>query len=323
MNKKILFFLSLITNILTHGMETSNNESLLNLYNPTILSAVTTQLCLIHRYKPQCIRKDIKSLSTTNTILHEYYHQEKNQQKIIRLCSRNLCSNDEKIAKKLRCDRIAKKIDYLLTITLDKQKQFTAQDLTDPWYLNCTIDSINRSLLYMAIDRLNLEKAQLIIQHSKELDFRYGTNQSLLLCITWHRRNKKLFISENENDNQQKVLISIAQSLLQKKIDPNRGATRSAPLPEAAFYNDKQLAQLLLEYNADPNKTYYDHFALQYRNAFSVEKGEPKGWLTTMFNNIRLIHFKYWILKHYAYSYDAFPQEIIYLIMQQLRLLQK
>ena len=94
---------------------------------------------------------------------------------------------------------------------------------------------------------------------------------------------------------------------------------RSAPLPEAAFHNDKQLAQLLLEYGANPNELYYDHFALKYRNAFSVERGEPEGWLTTMFNNIQLIHFKYWLLKYYADSYDAFPKEIIYLIMQQLR----
>ncbi|HTM05613.1 MAG TPA: hypothetical protein VL201_00055, partial [Patescibacteria group bacterium] len=145
MKKKIFFSLLFIINTSIYGMN-----------NPIILSYVTNQLCITYHYQPAYIKKDIKTLSITNKLLHDYYSAEKNQQQIVRFCSDNLNSNDEYIAQELGCHAIVKKIDYLSSIVRDQNKQFTQQDLKDPWYLNCTTNCVNRSLLYIAIDHLKV-----------------------------------------------------------------------------------------------------------------------------------------------------------------------
>jgi hypothetical protein len=317
MNKQIIFSLLLITKISIHGMDTSNKNLDLHLYNPNLLPHITKRLCIDYHHNPLQIKKDIRALSLTNKVLHDYYNTEKIAQHIIRLCSLNRNSNDESIAGELGCGTIKEKIGYFSSIVRDKKRNFTPEDLQYDWYLNCTTNCINQSLLYIAIDHLNLEKAELIIKHSKKLNFRYGVNQNLLLCINRHTQPNKCFISKNGN-NDRKKLLNIAQSLLQKKINPNVNAHGITPLIRAIFHDNKPFTQLLLQYGANPYIKQYDPFTYKYVNAFEVEHSEPKGWLLTMFNYVKEVHFKCWILKNYTLLFNPFPHELMCLITQLL-----
>src|SRR5207244_2545074 len=113
------------------------HNAIYSMENVGILGSTTEFICINYGYNPEKVRKDIQSLYYTNKFLHDYYAQEKNVQKIIRLCSSRFShngtgrinSNDEDIAKKLGCRTIQEKIDKLSTTVRDKETEFTAEDL--------------------------------------------------------------------------------------------------------------------------------------------------------------------------------------------------
>lgn len=265
-----------------HGMEDQKNAIILKLYDPTVLSLITQQICRDHNYIPQKIRKEIYNLTLVNKFFHHHYTQEKTAQSIVRFCSTNLDSidkycNDEYIADQLGLLKIKNTISYFSTIVRNREKKFTENDLKNSWYLSSSTDCACRSILFIAIDHLNLEKAQQIIEHANEFYFYFDINRNILLKIANLRHKRRWYKSEES-----KTLLSIAESLLKIGIFPDGAGNGSTPLMDAAYYEDKLFANLLLEYGANPDIALYNIFAERSFNAFESEQGEPKGWLKKM-----------------------------------------
>ena len=287
MNKKIVLLLLLSANIPTQTMQlATHNTKNVGLFNPVLWSCITNQLCTIHDYNPDQIKKDIRALSDTHKFFHDYYAQEAIAQNVIRRCSHYLESNDDHLAKRLNCRAIEKKIDYFTTIAISKEKQFTQADLQEAWYLTIRTGCANRSLLFRTIDHLNVEKAQLIIKHSPKLEFRYGINQNLLLCIAKKRLEIRHHFFHKKTSGTRHKLLTIAKQLLEKKIDPNGGGNSITPLMNAASNADKGLAQLLLEHGADPSIQFYNIFTEKFYNSLDLEQGQPQGWLADIIDDI-------------------------------------
>src|SRR5260221_9950126 len=98
--KKKIFSLLFFTHALAYGMLNSDNSIELIFFTTDIMSHVTERLCISHNYNPLTIKRDIKTLSDTNTFFHDYYAQEEIKQNIIRQCSLYNDSNDRDAAQK-------------------------------------------------------------------------------------------------------------------------------------------------------------------------------------------------------------------------------
>jgi hypothetical protein len=314
MNKKIFFALLLTTSIAIHGMKRVKENVICNyveemvLCNGDLIPKITEYLCVKHTYDPFTLKKDIRALSDTNKFLHDYYAQEKVKQNIIRNCSQYRKSSDKDISLNLNCRAIEQKIDYYIDIVRDTEKQFTEQDLKEPWYLNLTTaHKINlvfalshtkpQSLLYVAIDTNNEEKALQIINHGKELNLN-NDHKNILLRIV-ELRDQLLngnyttvvifnFRQEPDHGARQKLFL-IAQQLLQKNILVNE-CKKDYPhtaLMSAVANEDKQLARLLLEHGADPYTMHYNFYTDLSFNAFTAYMCQAhKEWLQEMIDEI-------------------------------------
>ncbi len=297
MNKQILFSLLLITNTLTHGMKRPNiveNNDAVNtamvLFNDDLIPQITDHLCMSHNYQPCGIRTDIRSLSDTNKFFHDYYAQEKIAQGIIRSCLRYNNSNDKSTARELKCRAIYAKIKHFTDTARFGYKKFSENDLLDPWYLAITTTygykfygrPLNRSLVYIAIDNLNLETAITILNNTEKLSFNYGHGKNPLFKIADH-----LFwldLHEKFDEKKCKKLLTIAQGLLKKGILPDgrEGKTQYTPLNYSVTC--KKFVRLLLEYGANPYLETYSGLRNKMVNAFDIEPEE--GWLQEIIDEV-------------------------------------
>ena len=328
-NKQILFSLLLITTANTHGMEVpTDNSQYVALFDDNIMSHITQYLCINNNYKHHKIRNDIRALSDTNNFFHYYYTREEVKQGIIRLCSDYNNISDRLAAKHLGCRAIKKEIERLRDIARSKKKMFSPEDLKKDWYLNSTSGKLEKQLLYRAIDALNLKSANAIIDYSKKLNFLYTFGQDILCLIANLRslnKNKKELLlcifsylrpTKNITQHHNDELLRIAQRLLQKKIDPDRGC-KERPLTITFGNNDTLFTRLLLEHDADPYIRKYCLFCHQY-HPYDYEN-EPEGWFAVMINDIRI--YKYWLLKNYTPDpNNTLPQKLA-LLPQEIALL--
>ena len=303
MNKQIIFLLLVITSTTVHGMKRPANifhnddatNCALVLFDRDLLLQITAGICNKHNYQPKEIRKDIRALSNTNRFFHNHYAQEKVKQEIIDLCLPYHNSNSKDIARDLGCHGIHAKIERLTDIVRNKEENFNENDLKDPWYLAVTTtykldyniyqQPLNQSLLYIAIDYRQLEKAITILKNTKKLHFNYEDEQNLLLKIVQYRAFFTKYQLWQENDPNQ--YLTLTQGLLQKGIDPNGRGNNSqyTPLLCSVKHADTELVRLLLKYGANPYLEGYDGWNKKTVNAFDLEP--EKGWLQNIIDDVK------------------------------------
>ncbi len=292
-----------ITSTIAHGMKRPanifHNDDATNyalvLFNSDLLPQITAGICNKHNYQPKEIRKDIRSLSNTNRFFHNHYAQEKVKQEIIDLCLPHHNSNSKDIAHDLGCHGIHAKIERLTDIVREDNKEFNTDDLTDPWYLAVTTtykldyniyqQPLNQSLLYIAIDYRQLEKAITILKNTKKLHFNYEDEQNLLLKIVQYRAFFIKYQLWQENDSNQS--LTITQGLLQKGINPNGRAkdSQETPLLCSVKHADTEFVRLLLQYGANPYHIGHNIFLNKHVNAFDLEP--EKGWLQKIIDEVK------------------------------------
>jgi Ankyrin repeat len=298
MNKRIFFSLLITINTITYGMKrevitTVPIEIVFGDILGDIIWCITENICISHNYQPIDICNDIRALSDTNKLFHDYYAKEKVAQNIIRLCSYHLGSNDKEVANELGCRSVAQKIGYFTKVARDKTKKLTESDLKDTWYLNMRtnyqykiIKIISEmSLLSVAIEHDNIETANLIIDHVEKLNFHYDKDENILRSII-RKYHDIVEYGQYYKYHLLNPLITITERLLEKGIDPNgrEGDDAFTPLMMAAYNNTQEIACLLLEYGANPDAIELCNNKLY--TAFELETGTPKGWLRTMVNEI-------------------------------------
>lgn len=296
MKKIMITIVMLLIITQTHYSLSMENATTITFDDPTILSLITAQLCADHQYLPKNIKPIICDLKLISKSCAQYYTQEKNAHPIIKLCSLNGNSNDAYVAKKIGFPHIAQQIDYYATIARDHKKTFTKNELKNYWYLNSTTNCVNKSILVLAIDHLNLDVAQQIIDNAIGLTLYYDINRNILLKIANLRSKHRLIHRHKKGECE--ILLSIAESLLKRGILVDGKGNDCTALQAAANNGDKVFANLLLEYDADPTLTQYNPFTEESRNAFELEKGEPKGWLAEMvkkrnYSNIARMNLQY------------------------------
>ncbi len=122
-----------------------------------------------------------------------------------------------------------------------------------------------------------------------------------------------------ENNTEFNDLFNKAHRLLQKGLRPNfrQKNTEQTSLISAVKYQDQQLTQLLLEYDADPYIKSYNSFTKKMENAFDF--AGQQMWFKKMVNEFEIKKEatpKYLLLKNYTIEgCDTLPQEIALLIM--------
>ncbi len=306
MNKQIIFIVLIITSTVSHGMKRpasiiqNNNaaQSVGILLQDDLLPQLTANMCSNHNYQPKIIKNAIKIFSLTSKYFHDYYAQEKVKQEIIDLCLPHHNSNSKDIAHNLGCHAIHAKIERFTKIARKKDKEFSANDLKDPWYLAVTTtykldyniyqEPLNQSLLYVAIDHWQLQKAITILEKTKNLHFNYGDAQNPLLKIAQHRRHyvNGIIASVSPQTQDLQQLLIIAEKLLQKGILPDSRNTmrQYTSLLYSVERDDKEFVRLLLKYHADPSLTRYDAWKKKMVNAFDLEPEE--GWLQAIIDEV-------------------------------------
>jgi hypothetical protein len=267
----ILLFLCVFTSINMQAME-------LVLYNPDLLQHLTLHLCNTQEDLTN-FPHNVKTFSRTNKYLYNYYEQEKVQQNIIDYWTRRQNPATATVIHFLNFHTIKKNFEYYFDISRNKEKNFTQDDLKKLWYFN-TYDEEGKTLLYNAVNNLDLEKAQLIIKLIPDFTSYIDYNNRLFLTIIY------LHSKSENNPELSNTLLSIAQSLLDKKIPPypkKEPAFVATPLSSAVLQKNKKMVHLLIEYNANPDFLITD-FIGQESNAFSNEP-EP-GWLQKIIDEV-------------------------------------
>lgn len=270
-------------------MEQENKS--ITIFTPKILPHFTQSLCAIHKYVP-CERQgreqgnrlcgigvDIRALSETNKLLHNYYAQEEVQQSIISLCEAHTPLSYQTIAYRLGCRTIDKKLDRFLAIAYGKDS-FTEDDKKETWYLNMV--TYYGSLLYKTIEEDNLAAAEFIINNASLLSFCYDLREDILREIAVKRH---LYFYYNHGKSKPDQLLEIAKLLLAKGIDPDGRQYEELPTPliNAVYYKDKDFAYQLLLNGANSDETGIDISGKKY----SVVDCEPeKGWLQAIIDQV-------------------------------------
>jgi hypothetical protein len=227
-NKQIIFSLLLMASAAINGMEIETNDVLkeMVLYSYDIVPHITEQLWTDRHYPTAYVGKAIRALSCTNTFFYDYYSAENNKKTIIRAIARNNYESDESAALILKFHPISEKIKYFIDIAHNKDGRFRQEDLKEKWYLNVT-DYMGRSLAYIAIANNNVDKAQLIINHSGSECLDCGQLSRLETAIFW-----KILNNENNKNNLDKLkalhceldnecdlgTLKILRSVVQNKI---------------------------------------------------------------------------------------------------------
>ena len=293
--KKILFFIAFINTINSMDQQSIFTSTFKHL---DLLWSLTEQVCLVPElHKKQT--EDFKNLSRINQFFHSYYTDEKNQQRIIDfLKNRDQNNLDPRYrdslstARFLQFHRVADKINDIHTKAGKVEISFTAQDLEEnnTWYLNTTITIQKEYLWDHVIESHNVSKAKLLIDKPYIKIPPYALDE---------------IIEKIKPDSDYKDFLIIFKMLLEKiSLDQRSRYSEETELMIAARRNQKEIAQLLLKKGANPfllhcylDRSYsvydtYDHIKRipnhpYLNNAFTVETGEPEGWLMQMYNEFQ------------------------------------
>lgn len=211
------------------------------------------------------------------------------------------CDNNTlKISQVLCCHKITKKIEAIHKKVSNKDEHFTDQDLQmdNAWYLNSTTnDHPKGSRYHSLISRViwcgNVEKAIILI------------NNPYINVLAGYQQLCKNVVYARFSSNFDENILKICSYLLQQISHDHRNNPCEFTGLMWAAKGDKDLARLFLEHGANPfllcvrnnNKKYsthdtYDHIKgvphdTFLQNAFTMEIGEPRGWLQLMYDEIQ------------------------------------
>jgi len=273
------------------------------------LALLTHSLCT---QKPEKIKHqhiqdtitNIKHFSWVNRQSYHYYHRDVVVKEMIKKIAGTYGVSDLSIAILFRAHHIKAKLDDLMDKVQDKDDVFSREDLQDLWYLNASFNSVIQwtpvylqTLLFVAVWNGDAIKVESLINAGAD----YKSHK--LIALLAHKEHG-LFLTQGGN-------FKILKLLLTCKEDPDDRYSRNnlTLLQLAALYNDKSLAHLLLSHGANPWKAHvsprftyeelcdnsnisllYMHLATDAEpwkdNAFTLERGEPKGWLMAMYEKM-------------------------------------
>jgi hypothetical protein len=278
------------------------------------LALITHFLCvqkpaiMTEKIKDQHIQDritDIKHFSWVNQQSYHYHHRNGGVKEMIKKIAVAYDECDLSIATLFPAPHIRARLFDLLDKIRDRDEVFSPQDLQDPWYLNATFDSVIYStpirlqtLLFMAVWKGDEIKVETLIKAGAD----YQAHK--LIALLAHKEHGWFLIQPGN--------FKILELLLACNEDPDSrySLTSLTLLQAAALYDDKKLARLVLSYGANPWKAHVpprfiyeepiddSHISLLYdhrdkdaepwkENAFTLEKGKPKGWLMTMYEKIQ------------------------------------
>jgi hypothetical protein len=334
MSNKIIFFVLISIFTLSHSMMeqfiVKNNDVASTIFKWLYIeNHFTIHKSGIKEYnhdKEQIVKlfgRDIQALTCTNKFFNNFYSDESRAQKIVKIiATHNKWLQDTCVTRCLNpkggiFHAIEEKINNLFLIAAHPNKEFSEDDLKDPWYINATImrdvhwiedvapksvkeasypmlrqmvaTSKPYTLLSTAYKRKQIEKMQLLIKSGADL--KNNINNVLLTSIATKR-------SISDCGQARVAYFTIAQLLLEHGANPDvyDSAQWPTPLMIAVYNDDQEYAYLLLKYKANPELTthatskqlqfpfFYDQGEI-LRNVFELEKGEPKGWLKDIVND--------------------------------------
>lgn len=215
--------------------------------------------------------KDIRALSCVNSYLYKYFLNEKRAQDFIFNISRiyNLYYAEIMGAMRLPIfHKIGTKINDLFETVIRPDKEFTDDDLKDLWYLD-VMQQISNNWLYDELNKyyetLSLKRDRgFIVVHTlltiacetKNLN---KIKQLLTAGIKGNKYNSRILVEiakERALGKLEDDKFIIAKLLLKNKIDPNLTFDKCFPtaLMIAVYNDDKEYAELLLKYGANPRQ---------------------------------------------------------------------
>lgn len=298
MHKQTILYSLIITTLSTYGMEPGHVIPMeLALSDHNIMQHISTQICDSNRWDPSCIKKDIKNLCLTSKAFNLCYSNEKQSKTIIRNVALKNEASDAYIAAEFGLQTIASKIKSLFYIITQDNASFSTHELKDQWYLNATCDvpyafqvgqvtmllSSHETLLLTAIKKLNSDKVKTVINAGISCNNPRCANPLALManlnyCSLPEKKRRRFY--------------AIVRLLLENNIHPdsrNNSITDLTLLHQAASNNNQRFARTLLRHGANPRLIVYitDSKKREYqKDAFGLEKGEPKGWLQTLVDTI-------------------------------------
>lgn len=348
MNKHLLFSLFISLSTVIHSMElivddSNTKNALLHLTQ----QMYTTNINPNHFISPLYFVNDIDQLRQTNKFFYTYYSDEKIAQSIVDfisdqteqsnyyaaclLSTASLKQTEHTIhslpqVHKSACKKINRlqnnifdKIEYtigrLFAIAADPNKQFTKNDLADPWYVNATSyifpeandkwEAIKSVTLLSEAYKTTQQLKKITALINAKADVKNSINNYLLKQITFDRHGK--------NKQKNKTCLTIAQLLLENGADPDFHESEYDPtaLMIVAYNCDPKYAHVLLWHNAKPEKTAV-WFGEKIENAFAMNGSID--WFKEIVTQKEQIIFKCLIFKHYNFNSTILPQELVQLI---------
>lgn len=215
--------------------------------------------------------------------------------------------------------RMSQEIRDLFNKVQDPCRLFSVTDLQDRWLINATYPAKNEdiisleheTLLTTVVKNFDIKKTETLLQAGAH----YEVIDPIALMVVPHINS---FNYLSLDTRKQRDFFSIVGLLLAYGAHPDNRYRVIIPtlLHLAAFNDDKELALVLLErYNADPYKLYIECNAFgsgdiaqlaqqlgenspedryfgddsqsDKDNAFTLEQGEPQGWLKMMYDEIQ------------------------------------
>jgi len=277
-----------------------------------------------HIYTGSCFRekcKNIRKFSGINKTTYSFC--EKNgytDKEIIQNLAIAYRQSDFEVAIFSGHKRMSQKIRDLFNKVQDPYRLFSVTDLQDRWLINATypaknediISLANETLLTTAVKNFDIKKTETLLHAGAH----YEVIDPIALMVVPQINSFNYLSLDKEK---QCDFFSIVELLLAYGAHPDNRYKVIIPtlLHLAAFNNDKDLALVLLErYNADPYNLYIecdtfgsgdiahladqlgkhspdeqyletDNSRLDKDNAFTLEQGEPRGWLKIMYDEIQ------------------------------------
>ena len=258
------------------------------LENRNILKYITYHLCS-NIENTSTISKIFTSLQRVNKFLYRYYTDAIIQEQITRIIATH----------QKRC-----LISHLIQIAEDKNAAFTKHDLHDKRSLNTTFSRKEQTnmLLHITVANLDYEKTKALLDAGANPKHAKCPSLIVTLCNI-----QPDFLLHLQNIRQEEDYYMIIKLLLDAGLDPDDRNNLICPtlLHQAVHWNYKNCARLLLSYEANPFNLYiypqsqsvadkFLNISIENEdpdkikhNAFTLESGEPKDWLKSMYEDIQ------------------------------------
>lgn len=273
--KLILLSLATIT-IFINSMDTIEK-------NEDVLIELTKQIATVNEWNLKNTSHCLRSLALARKALHSHYTQESTGKKNVKMMAIATNVSYYDCAKTLGYKNIANKITTLFSSPHLPLKE---QDLLDRWYLNATNSfygiPMPLTLLHEAIEFTNQSRLQMLLT-ARKINLHNPQCENLLrlalrrYCCASQPEDVYFFFNT--------IIILLENKFNPDTKIPTHMKQEATGLAWASSKGDEKLANLLLSYNANPYETIVLKDSLV--NCFDLEQGKPKGWLTTLYKEIK------------------------------------